>query len=320
MQDFSAGPPSGVYSFPSTTPASLPELIRPQQGANAVNVVGHLFLPATAVAGTKVPAIVLLHGSGGLYKAMLEFWPQQFNAAGYAVLAVDSFGPRGVKDTTDDQSQVPYAADVADAFAALRLLASHPAINPDRIAVMGFSRGGIATFRTAVERIITAQQLPGGLRFAAHIPVYSGGCVGIFRLMAKPGVFSRAPMFWVHGDADDYTPIAACQDYATRIGAAGTPVEFVVIPGAHHKFDSDDPRRIFLRRAQKTLASCPLEMDIDTFYSYNRETGERLQGAAYQDVLKTACSAVGASVQGDSAARDKAAVAIRAFLARIFPK
>lgn len=80
----------------------------------------------------------MMHGSGGIYSAMLGYWPEQFNAAGYAVLSVDSFGPRGVKSTATDQSQVPFAADVADAFAALKLLASHPRIDAGRIAIMGF--------------------------------------------------------------------------------------------------------------------------------------------------------------------------------------
>lgn len=315
VNDFAAGPPTGLYSFPSTTPKTLPELVRDGgASAPAVNVHGHLYLPS----GTdKVPAVLLVHGSGGIYRAMLEYWPQRFNGAGYAVLAMDSFGPRGVKSTAEDQSQVPFAADVADAFAALKLLASHPRIDAGKIAIMGFSRGGITTWRTAVERVIAGQKLPGGLRFAAHVPFYSGGCVGVFRLVVKPGVFSQSPMLWVHGDADDYTPIGPCQDYAERIGKAGTPTEFVVLAGVRHKFDSDDFRRVYVRGAQKTLETCPVEMDITTFASYDRTTGQRLQGESLQAALK-ACSALSASVEGDRAARDKAAEATLGFFKKVF--
>jgi dienelactone hydrolase len=315
VTNFTAGQPNGIYSFASWTPKTLVDLLKGNPQAESVNITGHLFLPTGA---EKVPAVLLMHGSGGIYSAMLGYWPEQFNAAGFAVFSVDSFGPRGVKSTAEDQSLVPFAADVADAFAALKLLASHPRIDVGRIAIMGFSRGGITTWRTGVERVIAAQRLPGGIRFAAHVPVYSGGCVGEFRLIAKPGVFTKAPMLWIHGDNDDYAVMAPCQDYADRIGKAGTPVEFVVIPGARHKFDDDDTTRYRVRGAQITPEGCPVEIDIATFAAYDRFTGERLQGDNYQAVLKKSCRGLGATVEGNRSLREKAAQAAVGFLRKVF--
>ncbi len=314
VASFANGAPSGRYAFASWTPKTLPELMQGNKSGEAVNVVGHLFLPP---GNDKVPAVVLVHGSGGIYNAELEYWPKQFNAAGIAVFTLDMFGPRGVQSTAEDQSQVPFPADVADTFAALRLLATHPRIDRQRIALMGFSRGGIATLRAAAERIAASQKLPDGLRYAAFIPTYAGGCAGIFRLVVKPGVFSKAPMLFLHGDADDYTPIGACQDYADRIGKAGTPVEFVVLEGAQHKFDSDDLKRYYLRNVSRTKGDCPVEIDIDTLYAYDRTSGARLQGDAYTTALK-GCGAVGATVEGSNRARDKAAQAAVAFLKKTF--
>ncbi len=314
VTSFAAGSPSGAYAFASWTPRTLPELLQGNPGGPGVDIVGHLFLPP---GDGRVPAVVLVHGSGGIYKAELEYWPKHFNAAGIAVFTLDMFGPRGVQSTAEEQSQVPFAADVADTFAALRLLATHPRVDPKRIAVMGFSRGGIAVLRSATERVIASQKLPDGLRFAAHIPTYSGGCVGLFRLVVKPGVFSKAPMLFLHGDADDYTPIAPCQDYADRIAKAGTPVEFVVLEGAYHKFDSDDPKRHFLRNVTRTVAECPIETDIDTMATFDRNTGARLQGAAHAAALK-GCGAIGATIEGNSRARDKARDAAIAFLKKVF--
>ena len=311
---FAAGPPGGRYAFASWTPKTLPELMQGNKGGEAVNIVGHLFLPPGS---DKVPAVVLVHGSGGIYSAELDFWPKQFNAAGIAVFTLDMFGPRGVQSTALDQSQVPFAADVADAFAALRVLATHQRIDRQRIAIMGFSRGGTATLRASVEKIVASQKLPDGLRFAAAISAYGGGCAGIFRLVVKPGVFSKAPMLFIHGDADDYTPIGPCQDYADRIGKAGTPVEFVAIEGAHHKFDADDIKRHYIAGATRTKADCPLEIDIDTLYAYDRTTGARLQGDAYTAALK-GCGAIGATVEGNTRARDKAAQAAVGFLKKAF--
>lgn len=312
VTDFSAGQPNGQYKFASWTPKTLPELIKGNAQNERTDVVGHLFLPKSNDK-EKMPAVVLMHGSGGIYRAMTDYWPKQFNAAGIAVFAMDSFGPRGVKSTAEDQSQIPFAADVADVFAALKLLATHPRIDPKRIVIMGFSRGGITTWRAAAERVIASQNLPGGLRFAAHVPVYSGGCTGAFRLIVKPGTFSKAPMLWVHGDADDYTPLGPCQDYADKIGKAGTPVEFVVIKGARHKFDADDLKRTQIAGAQTTQANCPIEIDIDTLAAFDRTNGQRLQGEDFQAMLKK-CGSRGASVEGNSAARETAAKAAVAFL------
>ncbi len=315
VHNFANGPGNGVYSFASWTPKTLAELLKGNTQGDSVNITGHLFLPP---GDDQVPAVLLMHGSGGIYSALLGYWPELFNAAGYAVLAMDSFGPRAGKSTAENQALVPFAADTADSFAALKLLASHPRVDPKRIAIMGFSRGGITSWRAAVERAIRSQKLAGGLRFAAHIPVYSGGCVGEFRLIAKPGVFTKAPMLWLHGDNDDYTPIAPCQDYADRIAKAGTPVEFVTIQGARHKFDDDDTKRHRINGAQITLEGCPVEIDIATFAAFDRFTGEQLQGENYQAVLKKSCRALGASVEGYRIHRETAAQATIKFLRRVF--
>ena len=315
VNSFAQGPGNGSYAFASWTPKTLPELMKGNAGGEAVNILGHLFLPPGD--GTRLPAVVLVHGSGGIYKAELDYWPKQFNAAGMAVFTLDMFGPRGVKSTYEDQSAVPFAADVADVFAALRLLAMHPRIDPQRIALMGFSRGGTAVLRANVTRIIVSQKLPGGLHYVAFIPTYAGGCAGIFRLVVKPGVFTQAPMLFIHGDADDWTPISACLDYADKIAKAGTPVQFVTLAGARHKFDEDDQRRHYLRKVSRTKPDCPVEIDIDTMFAYDGRTGERLQGPAYGDALK-ACRAEDASVEGSTRARDEAAQAALAFLKKIF--
>jgi dienelactone hydrolase len=312
VTDFSKGQANGPYKFASTTPNALPELFK--GGAPAADIVGHLFLPKGS---DKVPAVILMHGSSGIYSAMTDYWPKQFNTAGIAVFSLDTFAPRGVKSAAEDQSQVPYTADIADVFAALKLLATHPRIDPKRIAIMGFSRGGIATWRAGAERIIASQKLPDGLRFAAHIPVYSFGCNGVFRFVVKPGVFGKAPMLWIHGDADDYTPIGPCQEYADKIGKAGTPVEFVVLKGARHKFDADGLKRTHIAGAQRTNDGCPLEIDIETFATYDKTNGQRLQGEALQAMQKK-CTARGASVESSTAAREQAAKAAVAFLRQAF--
>jgi hypothetical protein len=128
---------------------------------------------------------------------------------------------------------------------------------------------------------------------------------------------SKKPELWVHGESDDYTPIGPCRDYTKRIGEAGTPVEFVSLPGAHHKFDDVNQRRAFGRSLQRTLESCPLEMDIDTLKTYDHNTGLQLSGVTLLKELKS-CSALGATVEGNIMARDRSGEIIVAFLRRVF--
>lgn len=311
VTDFAAAPPSGDYTFASSTPATLPELMDVATPKSPAAVLGHLFLPP---GDGKVPALVFIHGSGGIYPAMLDFWPKTLNAAGIAVFSVDTFGSRGIKSTADDQSLVPFTADTADAFAALRLLATHPRIDRDRIAVMGVSRGGLTALRTDVQRIVASQQLPGDLHFAAHVMMYGSGCSGTFRLVVRPGVFRNEPMLFLHGDADDYVPMQPCQDYAARIAAAGTPAQFIVVPGARHKFDADDPKRYTLRSVRRTSATCPLETDIANFAIDDMRTGKRLTSEEVSTIQREECSVTGASVEGDRSARAFAAEKIVTFL------
>lgn len=121
----------------------------------------------------------------------------------------------------------------------------------------------------------------------------------------------------VHGTADDYTTIGPCRDYAQRIAAAGTPVAFVAIDGAGHKFDGGGTQRLTLRGAQRLTDDCPIELDIDTPVAVERSTGQPLQRERLQAALRD-CAATGASIEGNAAARDQAANATPAFLAKVF--
>ena len=118
-----------------------------------------------------LPAVVLLHGSGGYGSGSVDSWAETFNALGIATLALDSFGGRGITRTTYDQAQLGVLAMVYDAYRSAEFLAADPRIDPGRIAVMGFSRGGSATLRAAMLRF---QRLygPSNTEIAAYLPFY----------------------------------------------------------------------------------------------------------------------------------------------------
>ncbi len=317
VTDFLGAPGNGVYSYASSTPATVMDLIQRSRPRPAAIAQGELFLPANAPTDARLPAVVLVHGSGGVYPEQVSFWAKLLNEQGIVAFVIDIFGPRGVKSTGEDQSQVPFAADTADAFAALGMLASHPRIDPKRIAVMGFSRGGVTAVRSGVTRIIDGAA-PAGSRFAAHVAMYSGGCAGSLSVTPKAGVFAPEPMLFVHGDADDYAYLSDCQRYAQRISSAGTPADLVVLPGIRHKFDVDNSRRINLPSNTKTKEGCPLEFDIADLKTRDRRSGDALSQDKVQEVNRELCADKGATMEGNQQARETAGNAVIEFLRKVF--
>lgn len=315
VTDFKSGPGNGLYSYASSTPATVLDLMQSNRPRPAATGQGELFLPPNASKDVKSPAVVLVHGSGGVYPEQGTYWAKLLNAQGIVAFVIDVFGPRGIKSTGEDQSLVPFGADTADAFAALGMLASHPQIDPKRIAVMGFSRGGITAVRSGVAPVIKGSA-PAGLRFAAHIALYSGGCAGILSVTPKAGAFSPEPMLFVHGDADDYAYLSDCRTYAQRIKAAGTPTELVVLPGVRHKFDVDSTKLINLPSNSKTKEGCPLEYDVLDLKVRDRRSGEALSADKVKEIGNDLCSTKGATMEGSRAGRDAAGKAVMEFLGR----
>ncbi|HEU5096089.1 MAG TPA: hypothetical protein VFT77_13080, partial [Reyranella sp.] len=111
-------------------------------------VTATLHLPP--VGDAPVSCMVMLTSSAGVQRHREHYYAQALNAAGTAALIVDSFTGRGVRRTVADQSLVSAAQMEGDALAALALLRSDPRIDPDRIGVMGVSKGGGATLNTAI--------------------------------------------------------------------------------------------------------------------------------------------------------------------------
>src|SRR5207248_6258209 len=95
----------------------------------------------------SVPAVVLLHGSGGILPSRELTYAPQLARMGVAALVVDSFGARRERGTEflERVLNITETMMLADAYSALRFLASRPEIDPKRIVLTGFSYGAMAT-------------------------------------------------------------------------------------------------------------------------------------------------------------------------------
>jgi dienelactone hydrolase len=217
-----------------------------------VTLAGELRIPRPGT--DRLPAVILLHGSGGVSGGREAEWARELNGMGVATLMLDAFTGRRIVSTGADQAQLGRLAMIVDAYRALDLLSRHPRVDPARIAVMGFSRGGVATLYASLKRF-QRMHGPAGVEFAAYVPFYAS--CGI--TFVDDGDVVDRPIRLFHGAADDYVPVGPCQGYVARLRAAGKDVQLTEYPGAHHVFDNPFLKTPVVLKESQTTRGCRLE-------------------------------------------------------------
>src|SRR5262245_28520835 len=190
------------------------------------------WLPADA-AGPR-PAVIALHGCGGLYgrngqlnerhAAMADL----LRSRGYHVVFPDSFTPRGLRQlcTIPLKERTLRAADRrVDIDAALDWLAARADVDAARIVILGWSHGGAAVLAALNHRIG-----PQPLQARAAVAFYPG-CSAYSR---SPGTYLPvAPLLILIGALDDWTPPAPC----VELGKWTPKVMVRVLADSYHDFD-----------------------------------------------------------------------------------
>jgi dienelactone hydrolase len=171
-------------------------------------------------------AIVYLHGCSGLSERTRRRFEDLLQSWGYVVLAVDSFGSRGLAQACDR----PMPDRQADAWGALAYLSSLPFVDRARIGVVGSSQGGIVTMRLASTHDVKIYDVPDDLTFKAAVAYYPICSV------ATPWL--AVPTLILIGDRDDWSPAKNCEQWLSLRPDKGAPVRLEIYPGAYHAFDS----------------------------------------------------------------------------------
>ncbi|HJU15314.1 MAG TPA: dienelactone hydrolase family protein [Stellaceae bacterium] len=168
------------------------------------------------------PAVVVLHGCEG-FVPFFAVAADVLKSYGYVALALGSLGQY---NACLGRSGDGGLAEAFDAYAALDWLARQNFVDPDRVALLGFSMGGSATLN-GVERGAIENAHPRHFRAAV---AYYPGC------RYRAGVMT-VPTLILIGDKDDWTFASYCRDMMTRRDGKGAPVKLVVYPGATHAFN-----------------------------------------------------------------------------------
>ena len=294
-------PPDETLKVPSLTLTEEQFLRGNKINGVVVMLTGELRFPNW---NAHLPAVVLLHGSDGHKSGSALGWRDFLNQMGVATLRLNSFSGRGIYRARKNESQLSLFAQIYDTYRAVEVLAAHPRIDPSRIAVMGFSRGGFAALYSSMRRF---QGLYGstGARIAAHLPVYPPcniELVGEFDI-------ADAPIREFHGAADDWALISPCRAYIERLRATGKDVTMTEYPGALHSFDDPINPLGFIVQKGQTPRKCQGREDDGEII--NIDTGRPL---TYSD----ACVEFGTTAGFDEAATEAAQKAVKAFLTEVF--
>jgi carboxymethylenebutenolidase len=241
-----------LASAPAFAQSSQPRTVSFPSADGQTTLTGYLFPPAGR---PKIaPAVVLLHGRGGVYLARakgnyssvtlargIRSWANLWAGQGYWVLVVDSFGPRGYPGGLPGaRTGAPneLAVRPLDAYGALRYLRGSPRVRPDRIALEGWSTGGDVALETLDKSRVPLAVTQSGRGFRAAV-VFSPHCEALGRL--KSPYVPYAPVRIFVGGHGPFEGAADCQKAASAGKAAGGDITTTVFAAASANFD--DPAR-----------------------------------------------------------------------------
>ena len=184
------------------------------------------------IAGPR-PAVLVAHAWGG--RGELEAAAaRRLTDCGYVAFALDMFG-KGVHGGTREQNAALIAPLLQNRpllqermLAAVRVVREQAAVNPERIAAIGFCFGGLCVLDLA--------------RSGAEV----SGVVSLHGLFTPPpspaGTRIRAKVLALHGHDDPLAPPEAVAALQAELSAAGADWQIHVYGGTMHAFTNPAAR------------------------------------------------------------------------------
>jgi phospholipase/carboxylesterase len=203
-----------LRSRPARTPAEAAPVGLRTLGPDAGPADGCLYVPAGYRPEKPAPLVLLLHGAGEDALDGLAQLRGQADEAGIILLALSSRGP-----TWDSiLSRGRYGPDIVAIDRALAHAFSRCAVDPERVAVGGYSDG--ASYALSLG-------LANGDLFS-HVLAFSPG------FLAPTGQRGSPRIFVSHGTRDGWLPIDSCsRRIVPRLERAGYEVRYREFDGGH---------------------------------------------------------------------------------------
>jgi dipeptidyl aminopeptidase/acylaminoacyl peptidase len=236
------------------------EDIRFKSKDGVAEIHGILIKPPSFVPGRKYPTLLWIHGGPNgqdehsLVLDGYQFEPQMFAARGFVVLRVNYRGGSGrgfafAKSIYADWGH----KEVEDLLAGVDYLIGRGIADPDRLAVGGWSYGGILTdytiasdrrFKAAISGAGSADQLAtyGSDEYVLQYNNELGppwGNTALWLKVSYPFFHAdriHTPTLFVGGDKDFNVPIVGGEQMYQALRTLGVPAQLVVYPGQHHVF------------------------------------------------------------------------------------
>ncbi len=173
----------------------------------------YLYVPPRYDPAVPAPLVLLLHGAGGHSRHGLDLLQHLADDYGLILIA-----PASTSHTWDVIANRSYGVDVAMVDQALKHVFAHYAVDPDCLAIGGFSDG--ASYALTLG-------LANGDLFT-HVIAFSPGFIAPITPRGQPKVFIS------HGNRDEVLPIEPCsRNIVPRLRRAEYQVMYDEFDGGH---------------------------------------------------------------------------------------
>ena len=190
------------------------------------------YLPGST--GNKLPAVIALHGAGGGVAGM-DKSAALLAEQGFAVYVLHYFDRTDTTYADKPTILRNFPVWMKTLWDAVSFVEKQPTVDPDRIALLGFSLGAYLSLANS--------SIDG--RVKAVVEFFGG-------LPKEMKLFMRrlCPTLILHGEADPTVPVSEAHNLQRLLAEKGIPHEIKIYPGAGHGFENDVWRDAGLRTLQ----------------------------------------------------------------------